>query len=330
MRKYEDVWYRGFDDTKLYARYYPGSGCSSNRKNSDRSSNADKKMTVLCLHGLTRNSADFEALVETFPAEYNVIVPDQRGRGSSGWADPCTYNPLCYVKDMWRLLKELKETHVSIIGTSMGGMMAMLMVLEQPKFVQSVVLNDVGPEVDRDGINKIAASLGENREAENWQQAAEFCKQRHQKVFPNYSRNEWDIFARRLYRENDSGSIVLGYDPALEETVRRDSAVEKFPNLWPLFSTLKYLPLLVFRGENSDILTQACFDKMLEENHHPLKTGITVKERGHAPSLEEPEVVLEIHQFLAGAREAKTLTREKIRRATFPVVMKLAGALKAG
>ncbi len=321
MRQYEDVWYRGFDGTKLYARHYAGS-------NSCNKSCSNSKMTVLCLHGLTRNSADFETLVENLPDDYSVIIPDQRGRGNSDWADPCTYNPLCYVKDMWHLLKALKEKKIAVIGTSMGGMMAMLMVLEKPKFVQGVVLNDVGPEVNRDGINKIAAYVGQDQIAMTWQEAAEFCQSRHGAVFPNYSKEDWEVFARRLYKESDFGKITLNYDPAIAEVVKKDAAVDEFPNLWPLFSTMKYLPLLVVRGESSDILSESCFDKMLETNQHSVKVGLTVKSRGHAPSLEEPEVVAGINEFLARTESAKTLTREKIRRATFPVVMKIATALK--
>jgi pimeloyl-ACP methyl ester carboxylesterase len=125
MSRYEDVWYQSSDGLKLYARDYP---------------NASARATVLCMHGLTRNSADFAELADALQANYRVIAVDQRGRGRSAWdPNPANYNPLVYVRDMYTLLDGLGLQQVIAIGTSMGGIMSMIMSALQPARFRAVV-----------------------------------------------------------------------------------------------------------------------------------------------------------------------------------------------
>ncbi|MFN7159460.1 MAG: alpha/beta fold hydrolase, partial [Erythrobacter cryptus] len=137
---YEDRFWTSSDGLNLHYRNYPGPEGSS-------------ALPVLCLHGLTRNARDFAALAEDLSAKRRVIVPEMRGRGQSDYArDPETYTPATYVADVEKLLAEQAITRFIAIGTSMGGLMIMLMAQAQPGRMAAVVLNDIGPEIAPEGL----------------------------------------------------------------------------------------------------------------------------------------------------------------------------------
>ncbi len=281
--KYEHFWYEGFDGSKLYARIYP---------------NNTSEMTVLCLHGLTRSSLDFEGVADKLSGHFTLVVPDQRGRGQSSWAAPDTYTPVAYMRDMFKLLESLGKKKVIVIGTSMGGIIAMLMNATKPSVIQGVVLNDVGPEVTQEGADKIKSYIGKNRVFASWSAAEEFCQSQYGSGFPEYTNEDWVVFARRLYTEKSSDEITLNYDPAIDDVVKNTPSSTVPPDLWSLFHTLDSKPLLVIRGENSDILSAQCMNRMLSNRSNGITAGIDVRNRAHAPMLDEPECVAVISKFL--------------------------------
>lgn len=281
-KSYTDIYYPVDDGLTLHARDY---------------ANPCAKKTILCMHGLTRNAADFETIVDSLKKHYRVIIVDQRGRGLSDWeTDPKRYSPVYYVRDMWQLLDQLGIDKVVLIGTSMGGLMAMLMAAEQPERIQGLVINDIGPEVAMSGLARIISYVGGKPEVEDWGAAAADTRELNEICFPHYSDAQWMAMARRLYRENDQGHPVLAYDPAISSTIQNEQSASVPSDLWPLFHSLKAIPMLALRGEISDLLSESCFEEM--KRSIPTMRGVEVLGVGHAPALDEPEAIDAIVNFL--------------------------------
>jgi pimeloyl-ACP methyl ester carboxylesterase len=271
---------------------------------------------VLCLHGLTRNSADFDALAAHLAPRFRVIVPDQRGRGRSAYdPDPSRYQPPVYVRDTWRLLDHLGVGHASVVGTSMGGLMAILMVASAPERVGAVVLNDIGPEVDPRGLRRIMSYVGKGEPVTDWAGAVEALRKLNGEIFPDYGDEQWRTMARRTFREDDRGVPVLDYDPAISRPIAEDERAAAPPALWPLFDLMRWTPLLVIRGETSDILAADCLARM--QARRPDLRVCVVPRRGHAPDLGEPEAMAAIDAFLADFAAAPPPARSTWWRAAF-------------
>ncbi len=282
MTTYKDVYYRVSDGLELYARDY-------NHANSDQ--------TLLCLHGLSRNSADFEPLCSLLSEHYRMIVVDQRGRGLSQWdSNPERYQLPTYVGDMWSLLDHLELDRVTVIGTSMGGLMGMVMAAEKPECIRGLVINDVGPEVAPEGLARIMSYVGKARPIYNWADAIEQTQAINQVCFPSFTPQQWQSMAERLYRENSEGVPVPSYDPKISQPIASDEAAAVPPDLWPLFEQLK-VPMLAIRGELSDLLSAECFSRMQEVQ--PGMTLTSVEGVGHAPVLDEPQASAAIRRFLS-------------------------------
>jgi pimeloyl-ACP methyl ester carboxylesterase len=248
------------------------------------------------MHGLTRNSADFAWIAAHLAQTRRVISVDQRGRGRSDY-DPviANYTPVTYVGDMFRLLDELGLARVVIIGTSMGGLMSMLMATMQPARIAGVVINDIGPEIDPAGLARIKGYVGTGHEIRSWEDAVAHTRTINETAFPNYSDEQWLAFTRGLYQEVD-GIPQLAYDPAIAQPMLDDDSDAVPPDLWPLFQNMAGIPMLVVRGELSDILARDCVERMRE-----LAPGLKLAEipdRGHAPMLDEPLAVAAIDAFL--------------------------------
>lgn len=281
MTAYEDVYYDSHDlRVKLYARDYGGQG-----------------MPVICMHGLSRNSADFEVIAPRLTERYRVITVDQRGRGKSGWdAEPANYSPALYVQDMFKLMGDLGIARAALIGTSMGGIMAMIMGMIAPQAVIGMVINDVGPEIDVAGLERIKSYVGKSPPIRSWADAAARAKQTNDVAFPDYTEDDWLAFARRTYHERE-GIPVSSYDPGISGAFDPDGPVVAPPDMWGIWETLKEIPVLGVRGGLSDLLSEETFGRMLES--HPGMRAVTVANRGHAPMLDEPEAVTAIEAFLA-------------------------------
>jgi pimeloyl-ACP methyl ester carboxylesterase len=254
-------------------------------------------LTVLCLHGLTRNIADFEFIAGHLSARYRVIAADQRGRGKSQ-RDPksANYRPTTYVADMFGLLDHLAIERVAVIGTSMGGIMAMLMGAMQPRRVQGIVLNDIGPEVPMAGMARLRRSLNERAPAETWADASLQARRLNEMHFPDYGDADWDAFARRTYLQDSSGRPVPAFDPAILDGLNAIDPSAVPPNLWAPWRQLGAIPILAIRGARSDILSAETLESM--GARHSNLTALTLPHRGHAPMLDEPEAVAAIDDFL--------------------------------
>jgi pimeloyl-ACP methyl ester carboxylesterase len=255
-------------------------------------------LAVLCLHGLTRNSRDFDALVAHLAGRYRVITADQRGRGRSAWdPDSDNYRIAVYAKDMSHLLDRLGLQKVVLVGTSMGGLISMMLGTMLPERVRGIVLNDIGPEVPPAGIARLRQSLSLTADVRNWSEAAAHARRINGPAFPDYGDADWLAFAHRVYRDDGSGRPMPAYDPAiLKNFMQPADPVAAAQTLWPLWAQLHGIPCLAIRGGLSDILSAQVLERMVAT--HPRITAVTLPDRGHAPMLDEPAAVSAIDEFL--------------------------------
>lgn len=268
------------DGLKLYYRDYAGS--------------ADRP-PLLCLHGLTRNSRDFVAFAERYAGRFRVIAPDFRGRGMSDRdPQPARYLPPTYAADVLQLLDELEIEQAVFVGTSLGGLVTLLVAAMQPQRIAAVVLNDVGPDIDPRGIERIRTYVGKPMRFADWDEAAEYFAKINRNVPASHDHADWIRAARRMCREDGDG-LILDYDMAIAEPFNQGDDGASF-DLWPLYRQLADVPLLIVRGELSDLLSASGAKAMLEA--HPDAELVTVTGVGHAPDLTEPEAVAAIDRLL--------------------------------
>lgn len=278
-----DIQYTSADGLQLYARAYGPE---------------DAPLTVLCMHGLTRNHKDFEPMIEALGGRYRFIAVDVRGRGQSDYSqDPAQYTPAVYAGDMVALLDHLGLGKVALIGTSMGGLMSMVLAKIAAERISGIVLNDVGPTVEAAGLKRIASYAGKGAPMASWEDAAEATAKSQTVAFPDYGKADWLAFAKRTYRVSDTSEICLDYDPAITATLGEvKPSLSTRIAMWQLFKSLKAFPLLIIRGETSDVFAQKTANLMMKR--HPDATFVSVAGRGHAPMLDEPAAVSAISDFL--------------------------------
>ena len=257
-------------------------------------------LTILCLHGLTRNGRDFESLAAHLSQRYRVVVADQRGRGLSEWdPNPANYKIPVYAQDMTRLLDYLEIEQAVLVGTSMGGLISMVLGAALPGRVRGIVLNDIGPEVPAAGLARLARSLGMRADVRTWADAAAHARRVNGQAFPDFEDADWLAFAGRIYRDDGSGRPVLAYDSAILAGLAQEGDADAVaPSLWPLWAQLQAIPMLVIRGGLSDILSAEILERMAVS--HPHLRALTLEQRGHAPMLDEPAALAAIDEFLRG------------------------------
>jgi pimeloyl-ACP methyl ester carboxylesterase len=298
MTSIVEAYFQTADGPRVHYRDYPAVG-------------AESGPPVLCLHGLTRNERDFEDLAPMIAAlGRRVVVATQRGRGLSD-ADPKPerYTPAVYVADMLALLDHLAIPRAAFVGTSMGGVMTMIAAAQAPGRLAGAVLNDVGPVIDPVGLARIRSYAGAARSAASWAEAAEICRQINGVAFPKETGETfWLTFARRIFREDAPGRIVLDYDPGIAGGLPPPSAdatpaPEPVPDSWPLFEALKPIPTLAIRGALSDVLSTGTLAEMVRRK--PDLVVATVPDVGHAPFLTEPAAWEALRAFLTGPAEAR-------------------------
>jgi pimeloyl-ACP methyl ester carboxylesterase len=274
------------DGLTLYARDYPPAG-------------DEKRLPVICLHGLTRNSKDFEDVAPRLAVGgRRVIVPDVRGRGRSAFdPKPKRYQPLVYARDILELLDSLGIQKAVFIGTSMGGIITMLIAGLRRRAIAAAILNDVGPEVDKAGIDRILSYAGKFRPIESWEDAVDYVRQTGGAAFPNNSDADWDNFARRTFRD-EAGRPVFDYDPAIMVPMSKGPPPTRSFLGMILFRRLaRSRPTLLIRGELSDLLSERIAARM-KRNAPSLELAV-VPGVGHAPVLTEPAAVQAIDEFVA-------------------------------
>lgn len=249
---------------------------------------------VLCLSGLTRNASDFHDFAMGLARRRRVICPDYRGRGKSAY-DPNwrNYEPKTYISDIVHLLALSNIHSVVVVGTSLGGLLAMGLAVARPTVLAGVVLNDVGPDIQGDGLVRILNYIGRDAPQPDWDAAIAHLKI----LFPNAPLDtpaEWLRFAQATFREGEDGLLHFDWDPALAKPLRRPRRA--VPDLWPLFGALRRVPVLALRGELSDVLAPDTFERM--GRAHSGLTRITVPKVGHVPLLHEPPAREAIDGFL--------------------------------
>jgi pimeloyl-ACP methyl ester carboxylesterase len=271
------------DGLKLYYRDYPG---------------ADDRPPLLCLHGLTRNSRDFEDFADRYAGRFRIIAVDFRGRGMSERdPQPARYLPVTYAADVLQLLDELTIDRSVFVGTSLGGLVTMLVAAIQPERIAGAILNDVGPDLDQAGLDRIRSYVGKPKRFEDWAQAADYVAEINKGLPASYSPEDWVRAAKRICRE-DGGGVILDYDMAIAEPFNQPEPEGGAAfDMWPLYRRLGQAPLLIVRGENSDLLSRATAKAMLDAA--PGAQLVTVPGVGHAPELTEPAAVAAIDDFLA-------------------------------
>lgn len=250
-------------------------------------------LPLLCLPGLTRTMADFDYLVPHLPP-VRLIRMDYRGRGASEWTGPATYTVEQEGRDALRLLDHLDVGKAAILGTSRGGLIGMVLGAVARDRVLGLCLNDVGPEIARDGLTRIFDYVGRNPAGGTHQGYAERLSR--SPGFDGVPMSRWLEEARKLAVETPNG-LRLPYDPALREAFLK--AFDGPPvDLWPLFDAMAGLPLALIRGANSDLLTAETIGKM--RARRPDMAFAEVPGRAHIPFLDEPEAVALIRGFLGG------------------------------
>jgi pimeloyl-ACP methyl ester carboxylesterase len=288
LAAWTDGYWWSKDGLRLHYREYPGP--------------ADRP-AILCFPGLTRNARDYDQVAARLAGEWRVILVEFRGRGESAYArDPMTYVPLAYLQDVEALLNELGIAKCVAIGTSLGGIVTMLLAATDRERLAGAVLNDVGPEIDAAGLERIRGYVGRGAWHPTWMHAARALAEANGDVYPGYGIEDWLRMAKRLYRLNSAGRIVLDYDMKIAEPFRVPGN-EAGPDMWRALEALSGKPVLVVRGERSDILSAATAERMLERL--PGAELATVPGIGHAPTLDEPEAVAAIERLLANVAKTK-------------------------
>jgi pimeloyl-ACP methyl ester carboxylesterase len=277
--RYDDRYLVVRDGVKLHYRDYAGD---------------DDRPPILCLHGLTRNARDFAQFADRHSPRFRVIVLDFRGRGGSDFDPlPMRYNPLTYAADVLELLDALGIDQAIFVGTSLGGLVTMSLAAMSPQRIAAAVLNDIGPELNPVGIERIQSYVGKDPRFASWDDAAAALASNQGVAFPSYGPDEWLAKAHRTCRE-ENGEIRFDYDMAIVVPFERSPAPTI--DLWPLFKALGQKPLLVVRGAISELLSASALNRMQTEV--PAMRSVTAPDVGHAPMLDEPDVVAAIDSFL--------------------------------
>lgn len=279
---YTDGYWWSNDNLRLHYRDYPGHA---------------ERPPIVCLPGLTRNGRDFEGVAHRLSPAWRVITVDFRGRGESAYAkDPMSYAPLIYLQDVERLLAELKLERVVLFGTSLGGLVTMLLAGAGHARLAGVLLNDIGPTIETAGLDRIRSYVGRAASWPTWVHAARALGENNAIVYPRYALEDWLRMAKQLYRLTPTGRIVPDYDKNIAEAFRLPGG-EAGLDMWPALGALGEVPTLILRGETSDILSDVTAREM--QSRLPGAAYVTVPGVGHAPTLDEPVAITAIHALLA-------------------------------
>lgn len=281
MAEWQDRYWNSSDGLRLHYRDYAGPA---------------ERPPILCLPGLTRNARDFEPIADRLAGEWRVIAVEFRGRGQSEYdPNPANYVPATYAADLLKLLDQLGIADAVFFGTSLGGLVTMLLSGSDPERIAGAMINDIGPVIEPAAIERLRTYVGKGGRWASWAEAAEAAATINRIAFPRYTAEDWDRFVRRLCSERSDGSIQPDYDMAIALPFATDSGA---PDLdpWPLLEELADRPVLIIRGETSDLFSAQTAERMLEVL--PQAELVTIPGIGHAPVLDEPEAVAGIDRLL--------------------------------
>ena len=281
MAKDEDRYWTSADGLRLHYRDYAG---------------PHDRPPILCLPGLTRNARDFEPLAERHAGEWRVIAVDFRGRGLSDHdPDPANYVPPTYAADVMKLLDQLGIADAVFVGTSLGGIVTMLVSASDSERIAGAVINDVGPVVEPKAIERLRTYVGKEASFPTWAEAAESVAAINRIAFPHYDDQDWETFARRLCSEREDGLIRRDYDIAISQPFATSNGTPQGDPWW-MVQGLADVPTVIVRGETSDLFSTETAEQMAAAL--PNAELVTVRGIGHAPILDEPEAAEAIDRLL--------------------------------
>jgi len=262
-------------------------------------------LSVVCLPGLARTTADFGALAPALAftePRRRVIAIDSRGRGQSAY-DPNQqhYNPSVELADVVAVLIAREIKRAVFIGSSRGGILTMLLAAAHPELIAGAVLHDIGPVIESEGVARIKSYVGKLPQPQDWQEGADILCALFAVQFPKLTAEQWLGAARRTWKLQ-SGKLVLTYDPALAETLADFDIEHPLPSLWNEFDALARAPVLVIRGARSDILSAATLNAM--RARHPGLESIEVADQGHVPLLEGADLIQRVAVFVEKCERA--------------------------
>lgn len=282
------------DGLKLHYRQYPATGAVS------------CKMPIICLPGLSRNVRDFDRLSQYLstltPQSYHMICLDYRGRGQSDWdSNKDNYNIVREAQDVLQLMAHLNIEEAGFIGTSRGGLILHILNTMKPDAIVAVIFNDIGPEIELDGLLEIQSYLETDQAApktwpKTWLEAAELQKEIHGADFPALTDQDWLDMAHDINIERD-GKIVADFDPAIIDSIKVIDQNTKLPTLWEQFELLTHVPILTLRGANSKLFSERILNQMGQKHHQ--HTSMTVPNHGHPVVLHLNPARVQIVNFLA-------------------------------
>ncbi len=258
------------------------------------------RLPAVCLPGLARTGADFEALATALASDprapRRVLALDLRGRGQSDYdRNPENYNVQVELADVLAVLTARGVGQAVFIGTSRGGILTMLLAAARPTALAGCVLNDIGPVIDPKGLMRIKSYVGKLPRVASLHEGADVLRRLFGAQFPKLTDDQWVGFARRTFKDA-GGRIVTDYDVKLGKILDGVDPERPLPALWKEFDALASVPLMVIRGCLSDILSQATVAAM--QGRHPAMEAIEVPDQGHAPLLSEPALIARIAAFV--------------------------------
>ena len=292
MAEWQDRYWNSNDGLRLHYRDYAGP--------------ADRP-PILCLPGLTRNARDFEHVADRLAGEWRVLALEFRGRGQSQHDPrPANYVPPTYAADVLKFLDQLGIADAVFFGTSLGGIVTMLLAMSDPERIAGALLNDIGPVVEPAAIARLRTYVGKGGSWGSWEEAAEAAAARNRIAFPDYTPEQWQRFARRLCSERPDGSIQADYDMAIAQPfATNNGTMGRDP--WSLLDGLADKPVLIVRGEISDLFSAETARRMVDQL--PKAELVTIPGIGHAPMLDEPEAEAAIDRLLHRVLAEEELSR---------------------
>jgi pimeloyl-ACP methyl ester carboxylesterase len=255
----------------------------------------DNPDVVVCVHGLSRNGRDFDTLARALAGGHRVVCPDIVGRGlSDRLADYRGYGFPQYVADCITLIARLDVSRISWVGTSMGGLIGMMIAAMEGSPIARLVINDVGPVVGRAGIARIGAAVGRKTGFGSFEEGIEHVINASA-TFGPHTPEQWRMLNEHVVIRQADGTWRLHYDPKIGDAAREDIAKPVTADLWPIWDRIR-CPTLVLRGEQSDLLEEVVAQAMTERG--PGASLITYPGVGHAPTLMQPDQVNDVMTFI--------------------------------
>ncbi|HEY0027607.1 MAG TPA: alpha/beta hydrolase [Allosphingosinicella sp.] len=281
MAAWSEGYWSSSDGLRLHFRDYPGD---------------PSRPPIVCIPGLTRNARDFEGVAERLAGRWRVICVDLRGRGQSEHAkDPMSYVPPRYADDLEALFAEHALSRFVLFGTSLGGIVTMLLAQRDASRIAGAVINDIGPVLETRGLDKIRGYVGRSQNWPTWLHAARAIAEAQGDRYPDYKIEHWIAYAKRLCKLTPNGRVVFDYDMRIAEPFKVPGGEAGF-DMWEAWRGLAGVPTLLLRGELSDLLSKETEQRMKAEV--PALETVTVPRVGHAPTLDEPAAADAIEAFL--------------------------------